>query len=60
MANQPGKDNIETLMAFIEPTADPILTPLSALALGTLPTEDPAVAGALWNDMNTVKVSAGA
>jgi hypothetical protein len=35
-------------------------TPLNASgANAALPTSDPAVAGALWNDAGTVKVSAG-
>lgn len=57
--NQPLMDNFETLEAFVGPTADPILTPLSQLATGHLPTSDPGVAGALWNDAGTVSVSAG-
>jgi hypothetical protein len=28
--------------------------------MSALPTEDPAVAGRLWNDAGTLKVSAGA
>ena len=46
--NQPGMDNFETVYAFIGPTDEPILTPLSQLATG-----------ALWSDSLTVKVSAG-
>ena len=57
--NQPGMDNFETVYAFIGPTDEPILTPLSQLATGALPTRDPGGAGALWSDSLTVKVSAG-
>ena len=34
-------------------------TTLAAVINTTLPTSDPAVAGQLWNDAGTVKVSAG-
>ena len=36
------------------------LSASGAVTLSALPTTDPAVAGRLWNDAGTVKVSAGA
>ena len=36
------------------------LSASGAVTLSALPTTDPAVAGQLWNDAGTVKVSAGA
>lgn len=35
------------------------LSASGAVTLSALPTTDPAVAGQLWNDTGTVKVSAG-
>ena len=35
------------------------LSASGAVTLSGLPTSDPAVAGQLWNDAGTVKVSAG-
>jgi hypothetical protein len=39
-------------------TREPI-TFAGAVSMTTLPTSDPSIAGQLWNDGGTVKVSAG-
>jgi hypothetical protein len=40
-------------------TADTFKVKLGNIIAPIMPTEDPAIAGALWNDGNTVKISAG-
>ena len=55
---QPDGHDWRTLVAEIKAIQTQLL-PLGIGATGTLPTSDPAVAGKLWANTATVKVSAG-
>jgi hypothetical protein len=55
---QPDGHDWRSLIAELRAVQTQLL-PLGIGATGTLPTSDPAVAGQLWADTATVKVSAG-
>ena len=45
--------------SFVSPTDTSISLAATSIVLSALPTSDPEVEGALWNDTGTVKISAG-
>jgi hypothetical protein len=54
-----GADTSVTNVTAATSITTAALTATGAVILSGLPTSDPAVAGQLWNDTGTLKVSAG-
>lgn len=61
-----GSDWVETSVIAVSTTGsslggsgDVSIVPTGNVLMGSLPTSDPVVAGALWNDSGTLKVSTG-
>lgn len=52
-------DDAKTIDIFADPTTGVVTISGSQVYLLNIPTSDPSVAGALWNDSGTLKISAG-